>query len=175
MSYGYYVFDVLVRDLTADEELWIEDQCAGEFETCDFIHEFMGEFDEVIARFYWPKGVVWPYEDFIPEYREEEIAFMDFEWEVVGRDQENRHLRIRDNDAGEPPLQTAELIRRFLKMWRPNDTFSLKYSIVSSNDDGSPGAFYITAERVEWMSVGHWLMEQEKACRSPSGELRCQG
>jgi hypothetical protein len=175
MSYGYFVFDVLLRDLTADEESWIEDQCTGEFDTCHFIHEFMAEYDEVINRFYWPKGVRWPYEDYAPEFQEGEIPFVDFEWEIVRWDQENRHLRIRDNHAVEPPLQTAELIRRFLQKWRPNDTFSLQYSIVSSHDDGSPGAFHITAERVEWMSVGRWLMQREEAWQSACGRLRCQG
>jgi hypothetical protein len=167
----FYVFDVLVRDLTADEERWIKGKCEGD--TGEFIYEFISEYNEVITRFYWPKGRVWPYEDDVREYQEEAAPFRDFEWDVLKWKEGNRDLRIRDTYAEEPPLLAAELIRRFFKKWRPKDTFSLKYSSVSSNDDRSLGAFHITAERVEWMSVEHWLMEREKAWRPESGQLRC--
>jgi hypothetical protein len=175
MSYGYYIFDELVQDLTADEEGWIRDQCSGEFETCKFIHDFMAEYDEVIDSFYWPKNVGWPYEEDALEYQEEELAFIDFQWEIVKGAQGHRHLRFRDHETLDPPLPVAELIRRFLHKWRPNDTFSMKYSIISSDGDGSPGAFYITAERVEWLSIGDWLFEREREWRSASGEVCCEG
>jgi len=162
------MFDELVRDLTADEAAWIRDQCSGESGTCKFTHEFMAEVDEVIASFYWPKDADWPYEDEVQEYRDREVAFVDFQWEMITGVQGSRHLRLRDNETLEPPLQTAELIRRFLHQWRPNDTFSIKYSIISNDGVGSPGAFHIKAERVEWLSIGDLLQDLER--RSSSGE-----
>ena len=156
MSWSNFVFDKLIRDLTPEEENWIEDQLGGETSTCRFARDVMANHEAVTEEFV-PANSDWIDEYEVEAFEEDGSCCLDFRWDILTGTEGCKHLRIHQGEAQRPPAKAAVFVRRFLEKWRPNQYLSMKYSVASSTGDGSPGAFFITADRVEWLSVKDWL------------------
>lgn len=136
MAWGYYNFNARICDLTlAEQERVVSVLHEGKFQ-----RNFTEHFEEYTAH-------ICP-----APYSDECSSFMNFDWNIV-TEEGKRHLLLHDNETVHEPLQAAEFLRRFLHRWRPTEVLRMNYSNVSNDGSGSPGAFYITAERIEWTTI----------------------
>jgi hypothetical protein len=161
---NYLEFSEVLTHLNPAEETWLRQQMEhvvvfGDQEYLD--GEVPKDLDPDVAD--WSGVRAWRNLDDI-EYPDEQGFEHEFddgsEWDDWGR-----HLWLYAEESGEPQ-HVARLVQQFLRHCRPDQCWSLTYSITCSKrrvGEFSGGACFVTADEIKWQDAYRFVEEQRQA------------
>jgi len=166
MANNYLNFSEVLTDLDKEDVEWLEeqlnffgryhDECAAH----DLDFEDHPNFAEAEHR-YNMYNMEWDEEGF------------DFTWKFELADsgeKGKRQLWVYSDDSGNVE-QIATLMHEFLKARQPDGCFHLSYSLSCSRPrvgEFGGGAFFATAEGIEWMETYSWIDSRRRAFKNNS-------
>ena len=163
MANNYLEFSEVLTHLGNDEEAWLRQQMEhvvvfGDQEYLD--GEVPKDLDPDDAD--WSGVRAWRnLETDDPEWLGFECEFGDGDkWDDWGR-----HLWIYAEENGDPE-RVACLVQQFLRHCRPDQCWSLTYSMTCSKrrvGEFSGGGYFISAEEIKWQDACHFVEEQRQA------------
>jgi hypothetical protein len=161
MAESYLEFSEVIAHLHPDQEAWLRRQLEVVYVFGDLEYpedDLPEHLDPADADWYGCRA----WRD-LADYEPEEDSPVGFAWEFHD-DRElpegmGRHLWFHSEEGGEPE-RVAHLVRKFLREFRPQESWSLSYALTCSKPcpgEFGGGAVFVTARQIRHFSTFDWI------------------
>jgi hypothetical protein len=174
MANNYLQFSEVIRQITPDEEKWLQEQLevVYVFDGHEYReHELPKELDPTHAQFVGSRT----YRDMEDYDASEEDAGFCYKFctaEDDDPDRWGRHLWLSAEEGGDLD-RVAHFVQKFLRAFRPGECWSLTWSESCSRPrvgEFGGGALFVTADDVKWQSSCSFIAEQQLAFKRQQTE-----